>query len=110
MPVKKYDRKNKKFYIIKPKLLHLGKLKDNKNSKDLSDEDKFKIYKNVNKIEHFGTEFGASVIVSFSKYDIFKIRDEVKNNTKLLNKKNIEKIKMKKNSRTIDLIRSQLGL
>lgn len=118
MPVKKYDRKNKRFYIIKPELRHIGSIKNNnkiilynkKRKIELTDEDKIKIYNSVNMIEHLGTEFGAKTILSTSEYDIFKIRDEVKNNIKLLNKIKIKKIKNKINSSSIDIIKNQLGL
>jgi len=121
MPVKKYDRKNKKFYIIKPKLVHIGNIKAKKINRELTDEEKYKVYKDVNIIEHLGTEFGAKTILSISDYDIFKIRDEIKNNRNLINKNKIKNISHptrvgqitdpgKKQSNSIDVIKKQLGL
>jgi hypothetical protein len=110
MAVKFYDRKTKKFYIRKPKLIHIG-IKNIKSKEKLTDDDKYKIARFADKVEYFGTEFGTKTIVSISHYDIFRIRDEIKKDTKFINKKNIERIKSKKySSCNIDIIKKQLGL
>ena len=110
MPVKKYDSKNKRFYIIRPKLIHVGTIKSKKINRELTDDEKYQVYKDVNMIEYLGTEFGSETILSISDYDIFKIRDEVKNNNKLINNNKIKNLSRKKESSSIDEIRRQLGL
>ena len=110
MAIKFYDRKTKKFYIRIPKLLHIGPLNRIPSKKEITDEEKIKISEEVDKIEYFGTEFGAKTIISTSDYDIFKIRDEVKNSKTLTNKANINKIKIKQFSSGLDIIRKQLGI
>jgi len=110
LALKFYDRKTKRFYIRKPKLIHIGPIKKCKNNKILTDEEKYRISNFTDKIEFFGTEFGAKTIISVSNYDIFKIREEIKNNKEFINKKNIEKIKSKQYSNNIDIIKKQLGL
>ena len=111
MPVKKYDRKTNTFYILKPKLLHIGNIKRKKknNNTQLSQKDKYRIFDFVNKVEYFGTEFGAKSILSLSDYDIFKIRDKINDDKSEINKMNIEKEKYKKHN-PIDIIKKQLGL
>jgi len=110
MPVKKYNRKTKKFYIIKPKLIHIGSIKKCKNNRTLTNEEKYRISEFVDKVFFFGTEFGVKTIISTSNCDIFKIREEIKKNKNFINEKNIEKIKFKKCSNNIDKIKKQLGL
>lgn len=111
MPVKLYNRKTNTFYIIKPKLVHIGNIKRKKkyNITQLSQKDRYRIFDFVNKVEYFGTEFGAKTILSLSDYDIFKIRDEISNDKSKINKMNIKKEKYKKPN-SIDIIRKQLGL
>jgi len=111
MPVKRYDRTTNTFYIIEPKLIHIGNIKSKKinNIKNLAPNDKYRIANFVNKIEYFGTEFGSKTILSLSDYDIFKIRDKIESDKSKVNQMNIKKEKFKKTS-SIDIIKKQLGL
>jgi len=111
MPVKKYNKETNTFYIVKPKLVHIGNIKSKKNNniKKITQNDKYKIVDFVNKVEYFGTEFGAKTILSLSDYDIFKIRDDIKSDESIVNQMNIKKEKFKKTN-SIDLIKKQLGL
>lgn len=111
MPVKRYDRTTNTFYTIKPKLVHIGNVKSKKinDIKNIAPSDKYRIADLVNKVEHFGTEFGAKTILSLSNCDIFKIRDEVESDKSKVNQMNIKKEKFKKTN-SIDLIRKQLGI
>lgn len=111
MPVKKYNRETNTFYTIKPKLVHIGNIKSKKinNIKNLAPNDKYRIADLVNKVEYFGTEFGAKTILSLSDYDIFKIRDEIESDKSKVNQMNIKKEKFKKTN-SIDLIKKQLGV
>lgn len=110
MALKFYNRKTKQFYIRKPKLVHVGPVNGSKGKTELTDDEKYKISELVDKVEYLGEEFGAETIVSTSQHDIFKIRDEVKNNKDLINKKSIEKIKEKQVTNSIDIIKEQLGI
>lgn len=111
MPIKKYNRKTNTFYIIKPKLVHIGSINTGKNKKheNLTQNDKYKVAAFVNKLEYFGIEFGVKTILSFSDYDIFKIRDDIELDKSKVNQMNIKKEKFKKTN-SIDIIRKQLGL
>lgn len=110
MPFRFYDRKNKRFYIRKPKLIHIGCIKKTTKKTKLTNEDKIRICNFVDKVEMFGIEFGAKEIISTSTNDIFKIRKECKNDKTFVNKMKIKNIKTKKNNNNIDKIKQQLGL
>lgn len=110
MSVKIYNRETGKIEIIKSKLLHIGQIKkcDNYNEK-LTNNDKIRILEFVNKIKYLGEEFGARVILSTSKYDIFKVHDDFIRD-KVNNIKSNIRIKKEKNNDDIDIIKKQLGL
>lgn len=110
MSVKIYNRETGKIEIIKSKLLHIGPVKkyDNCNEK-LTNDDKIRISEFVNKVKYLGEEFGARVILSTSKYDIFKIHNDFIRD-KVNNIKSDIKIKKEKNNDDIDIIKKQLGL
>lgn len=111
MPVKRYNRITNTFYIIKPKLIHIGNIKSKKinDIKNIFQNDKYRIADFANKAEYFGTEFGAKTILSLSDYDIFKIRDDIESDKSKVNQMNIKKEKFKKTN-SIDIIKKQLGL
>jgi len=110
MAFKVYDRKNKTFYIRKPKLIHIGCIKNNKKNVKLTEDDKIRICNFVDKVELFGIEFGAREIISTSTNDIFKIREECRDDKNFTNKAKIKKMRTKKKSTNINRIKKQLGL
>jgi hypothetical protein len=107
--LKFYNKETGKFYIRKPKLVHIGPINSVTEEPNLSDDEKYEISEIVNNVEYLGTEFGSKSIISMCKIDIFKIRDEVMKNSSLINNKKIEKINNETSS-NIDLIKKQLGI
>lgn len=114
-----FNRKTGQFYIKQPKLIHVGPITiGNNDNKPLSLGEKKKIKEFADFAEYMGVEFGADTVISTSKHDIFKIRDEINNSNIDINikekeiKKEIkEEIKeVKREVSSIETIRKQLGI
>jgi len=113
--VRFFDRKTGQFYIKQPKLIHIGPIttavNNNDNNKTLSLKEKKEIKEFADFAEWMGIEFGADTVISISKHNIFKIRDEFINSnldTKVEECRINEKKEKPINS--IDIIKEQLGL